>query len=219
MLVNGSQPLVSIKLRSRSQFWIDYNFNSIKFSLEFQPQSFQPSLSSSLHMPDVIECLLWSGSHWPWASWELSTRAWKSIHWIWVQTMPAHWWLWLMESVHWPALQHQHSLDSWHQTYVKIIPYLFAHSLISWNLFHLQSALEEWRFVFWVTFGIFLITTVIYSIWASGEVQPWNFPQECRSSEFGHKMTENNNSTEKQFERGDNKLWNGTNEWLMLSEP
>lgn len=25
---------------------------------------------------------------------------------------------------------------------------------------------------------IFVVTTVIYSIWASGEVQPWNFPKQ-----------------------------------------
>lgn len=28
---------------------------------------------------------------------------------------------------------------------------------------------------------IFIVTTVIYSIWASGETQPWNFPREMDS--------------------------------------
>lgn len=41
----------------------------------------------------------------------------------------------------------------------------------------LQSTLEEWRLVFWITFAIFAVTTVVYSIWASGEVQPWNYPK------------------------------------------
>lgn len=28
--------------------------------------------------------------------------------------------------------------------------------------------------MFWVSFGIFMVTTVIYTLWASGEIQPWN---------------------------------------------
>lgn len=28
----------------------------------------------------------------------------------------------------------------------------------------------------WITFGVFVITTVSYTIWASGEIQPWNDP-------------------------------------------
>lgn len=35
----------------------------------------------------------------------------------------------------------------------------------------------EWRTVFWVTFAVFAITTVVYVIWAAGEVQPWNEPE------------------------------------------
>lgn len=40
-----------------------------------------------------------------------------------------------------------------------------------------QVTVEEWRFVFWITLAMFVVTTVIYSIWASGEVQPWNNPK------------------------------------------
>lgn len=67
-----------------------------------------------------------------------------------------------------------------------------------------NSSLEEWRFVFWVTFVIFVVTTVVYSIWASGEVQPWNFPKdkECKSSEFGN-AADNNNITEKSLDHFD----------------
>lgn len=66
-----------------------------------------------------------------------------------------------------------------------------------------NSTLEEWRLVFWVTFGIFVVTTVVYSIWASGEVQPWNSPKEneCKSSEFGN--ADNNNITEKSLDHFD----------------
>lgn len=38
--------------------------------------------------------------------------------------------------------------------------------------------MAEWRTVFWVTFGVFVITTIVYVIWASGEVQPWNEPED-----------------------------------------
>lgn len=64
--------------------------------------------------------------------------------------------------------------------------------------FDLQSSLVEWRLVFWVTFGIFVVTTVIYSIWASGEVQPWNYPKDQKSAEYGN--AENNNECEKTVE-------------------
>lgn len=36
--------------------------------------------------------------------------------------------------------------------------------------------MTEWRVVFWISFAIFMVTTVIYVLWASGEVQPWNTP-------------------------------------------
>ncbi|XP_031628445.1 putative inorganic phosphate cotransporter [Contarinia nasturtii] len=44
-----------------------------------------------------------------------------------------------------------------------------------------NSSLTEWRIVFWITFVIFGVTTIIYSIWASAEVQPWNTPKEIKS--------------------------------------
>lgn len=37
-----------------------------------------------------------------------------------------------------------------------------------------NSSLNEWRIVFWIAFGVFNVTNVIYVIWASAEVQPWN---------------------------------------------
>lgn len=49
--------------------------------------------------------------------------------------------------------------------------------LIAFFFYFRQLTLEEWRLVFWITFGIFAVTTVVYSIWASGEVQPWNYPK------------------------------------------
>lgn len=36
------------------------------------------------------------------------------------------------------------------------------------------QSLNEWRIVFWIAFGVFNVTNIIYVIWASAEVQPWN---------------------------------------------
>lgn len=40
----------------------------------------------------------------------------------------------------------------------------------------MQSYLTEWRIVFWITFVLFVVTTILYDIFASGEIQPWNEP-------------------------------------------
>lgn len=42
--------------------------------------------------------------------------------------------------------------------------------------FILQRTLLEWRTVFWIAFGVFNVTNVVYLIWASGDTQPWNTP-------------------------------------------
>lgn len=33
---------------------------------------------------------------------------------------------------------------------------------------------EDWRLVFWLAFGIFHVTNIVYIIWASGDIQEWN---------------------------------------------
>lgn len=38
----------------------------------------------------------------------------------------------------------------------------------------LQSLLTEWRVVFWITFVLQMAKLFIFSIWGSGDVQPWN---------------------------------------------
>lgn len=38
----------------------------------------------------------------------------------------------------------------------------------------LQSLLTEWRMVFWITFCVHIAEAVIFAIWGSGRVQPWN---------------------------------------------
>ncbi|XP_018804536.1 PREDICTED: putative inorganic phosphate cotransporter [Bactrocera latifrons] len=39
-----------------------------------------------------------------------------------------------------------------------------------------NASLLEWRLVFWVAFGVLVITAIVYVIWASGEVQDFNDP-------------------------------------------
>lgn len=36
--------------------------------------------------------------------------------------------------------------------------------------------MHEWRSVFWITFVILTISAIVYSLWGSGELQPWNNP-------------------------------------------
>lgn len=43
--------------------------------------------------------------------------------------------------------------------------------------------------MFWVTFGVFVVTTIIYVIWASGEIQPWNDPIAMMQLENGDAKT------------------------------
>lgn len=37
-----------------------------------------------------------------------------------------------------------------------------------------SSSVTQWRTVFWIAFGIFNITNIIYIVWASAEIQPFN---------------------------------------------
>lgn len=48
-----------------------------------------------------------------------------------------------------------------------------------------NQSLNEWRIVFWIVFAVFNVTNVVYIIWASGEVQPWNKGKIPKSSVEG----------------------------------
>lgn len=39
-----------------------------------------------------------------------------------------------------------------------------------------NSSLQEWRFVFFITFALTIARTVFYLIWGSAKVQSWNDP-------------------------------------------
>ncbi|XP_063991278.1 putative inorganic phosphate cotransporter isoform X1 [Diachasmimorpha longicaudata] len=40
-----------------------------------------------------------------------------------------------------------------------------------------DSTNEQWRLVFWIVLGVFIVTNVIFVVYASGEVQYWNDPE------------------------------------------
>lgn len=45
-----------------------------------------------------------------------------------------------------------------------------------------NTSLYEWRTVFWIAFGVFNVTNIVYIIWASAEIQPFNDPDFQRKS-------------------------------------
>nr|CAD7401468.1 unnamed protein product [Timema cristinae] len=52
-----------------------------------------------------------------------------------------------------------------------------------------DSTLVQWRLVFWISVGVFLLTNFVFVLTASGEVQPWNSPS------FKQGKEENANTT------------------------
>lgn len=42
------------------------------------------------------------------------------------------------------------------------------------NFFRSKHSRDEWNTVFWITFAVLIVTTLVYLIWASGEKQSWN---------------------------------------------
>lgn len=40
-----------------------------------------------------------------------------------------------------------------------------------------QSSLEQWRYVFWITLIISMFRILVFIVWGSAEVQPWNMPK------------------------------------------
>lgn len=55
--------------------------------------------------------------------------------------------------------------------------------------------------MFWISFAIFVSTTVVYVLWASGEVQPWNYPPACSIESCREKSDE---TSEKKPEKPEN---------------
>lgn len=39
---------------------------------------------------------------------------------------------------------------------------------------HFQAYLSEWRLVFWISFGVYIMESIIFVTWGSGKVQPFD---------------------------------------------
>lgn len=53
-----------------------------------------------------------------------------------------------------------------------------------------NTSLYEWRVVFWIAFGVFNVTNIVYVIWASAEIQPFNDPDFQRKSSLSSSSEE-----------------------------
>lgn len=66
-----------------------------------------------------------------------------------------------------------------------------------------EQTLIQWRTVFWIVLGVFIVTNVIFVIFASGEVQYWNDPEfvlrdiEQRKSPDAEKQTSSGEAQKK----------------------
>lgn len=64
------------------------------------------------------------------------------------------------------------------------------------------STIAQWRIVFWIAFAVFNVTNIVYIIWASGEVQPWNDGYLVKNIDETASTSENNyDSPSKQIEQ------------------
>jgi len=61
--------------------------------------------------------------------------------------------------------------------------------------------LSEWRLVFWIAFVVFNVTNLVYIIWASGEVQPFDSPALLQKS-----LNESNSSSDEDLEQPSKKF-------------
>lgn len=59
------------------------------------------------------------------------------------------------------------------------------------------DGLKQWRIVFWIAFAIFNITNIVYIIWASAEIQPFNDGFALKeNSENGDSLDDSENSND-----------------------
>lgn len=71
-----------------------------------------------------------------------------------------------------------------------------------------NTTLYEWRVVFWIAFGVFNVTNIIYVLWASGEVQPFNEPYLMNKSR-GSLSSSSDEDQEKQVQKNSVKTIQG----------
>ena len=49
---------------------------------------------------------------------------------------------------------------------------------------NLQNGIEEWRIVFWISAAVFFSATVIFWIFGSADIQPWNDYSQAKISDI-----------------------------------
>ncbi|CAB0032985.1 unnamed protein product [Trichogramma brassicae] len=59
-----------------------------------------------------------------------------------------------------------------------------------------HSTVAEWRMVFWIVFIVFLVTNLVFALFASGEIQPWNDPNYLNNVESQKKEEEKKKADE-----------------------
>ncbi|XP_014220844.1 putative inorganic phosphate cotransporter isoform X1 [Trichogramma pretiosum] len=59
-----------------------------------------------------------------------------------------------------------------------------------------NSTVAEWRMVFWIVFIVFLVTNLVFVLFASGEIQPWNNPDYRNNVESQKKEEEEKKKAE-----------------------
>jgi ACS family sodium-dependent inorganic phosphate cotransporter len=65
------------------------------------------------------------------------------------------------------------------------------------HLMFLQSTIVQWRTVFWIVLGVFIVTNVLFIVMGSGELQPWNNTVPKKGAGEEARTSEQNPSTGK----------------------
>ncbi|XP_076241697.1 sialin [Calliopsis andreniformis] len=60
-----------------------------------------------------------------------------------------------------------------------------------------NETISEWRLVFWIVLGVFIVTNVIFVLYASGEVQYWNDPEFIRRDREQRRMRKKDKEVQK----------------------
>ena len=70
----------------------------------------------------------------------------------------------------------------------------------------LQDDQQHWQIVFWLAGGGYFLGNIIYVIFASGEVQPWNDVSNINAQEHAAEIEREANSFQNRRTRGTNIL-------------
>lgn len=59
---------------------------------------------------------------------------------------------------------------------LKFIIISLCNLLLKNNYYHyyFQQTIEAWRFIFFMTLALYLVEFTVFTLWSSGEEQPWN---------------------------------------------